>query len=392
MSGISIGEVTVSAAATLLDEAKTIIRDRQRKIAIDRYMRERERLLALRSNRETLARRFAGVELPEISIEEPPARNIDVEEIERLTDRLRVYAGGLSEKIEQALMRYHQENLASQSVEELSTWIKAIKVPGLRTVEDLGRAFDPDGVVGSMAAQDARLAQARDNARKMIDDLPACPGHVIGAPTLKALQAVLEATDESRSQMAMEQLRDVLNMEREEIRAQLLREADLERIRELEEEQLVQLAITEKLRNTLEDMGYRVSSIDSTAYVDNGKIYAFDQDYPDHAQIFEISRDGKQVKSTPARIVEEYSDYSDLDQRNMREEDAEYDRRICDSQLIALKNRFGSDAASIRFTAGAVGGQDGNVVHIPEEEIEEDIRALRKRSRSSQPLKERTRS
>ena len=403
MSGPKSGSITVDdegllqatvgqLAESIQEEIRAVAERRRQKAiaeALERFDAERKRVRQAQEQRETLIKRFPGITLPP-----PPAPANPVSEepeaIDEATQALKSSLNTYFQEVKSILMDFHRKQAEKAAVDEMIEWALRFDAPVVRTVDDLlahvesGRQFAVD-------AQRAAIVEARARtAMRLLNQLPRVAGYEVSSGTVEALNRVLQAKDEASSQTALAAFNAALEWERQQIvafrREQARREEERKRLADQEKNRRVAAVIS----HVLEDLGYQVTDVASTAFVQDGTIYAASNRYPNHLVKFRIDIASGRIQSEPLRVRNDPAPTLASERHHEKVEDKSFDERLCNEDLPRLRAKSRKRGLDIRFTAKHKPGKivtEVNVEALPEEtqalQRQQAVRKLRQRTRKT---------
>lgn len=262
----------------------------------------RSELNSLVAARGELERRFPGIKLPPIpSCPDPDLGSVDsirgsAAEIVRLARQYK-------RDVERALMCHHQAVAAERGTTETKAWAAQFRMRAIRTAQDVVSALEPDALFVADNRQRAQLEAMARRAHEMVTRLlGASPGD-LSDETLSSLEAVLSCDDAESAHAALDRLEELLRAEAARREAEKRREHEREEALRMERQRERVRDVAEAIGDVLEDMGYRVSGLDETAFVRNGHLYVIHRDWPDHAVRLEFDPTSDRIRSVPLRVM-----------------------------------------------------------------------------------------
>lgn len=170
------------------------------------------------------------------------------------------------------------------------------------------------------------------------------PDHIVPVEIVGIADAIASATNDSNASLSFDLFEKALKNEMVQIRG-IAREKEnkIKRLEEIKIHKMIGIHVT----NALEEMGYSVSDIEETCYVEAGEIYAQHHDYPGYAVRLTVDKNSSnKLKSESVRIV----DGTATDKSNHELEDEAFDKHWCTkSQLGQLVKQLEDSGLETQF-------------------------------------------
>jgi hypothetical protein len=361
-----------------------------RQAELAHYHRLRSQLEAALAARADLQARFEGLVLPE----RPGLPDADLstaEAVRRATEQLAGIAREYQQRVDLALMDHHRREAGARAAADMRAWAAGFRARATLTAKDVVAALESETLMAAAGRRQSSLAAMAGRARELVESVSRRDGGELSEATLAALDEVLAAENEGAGQVALARLRqavesDLARWEQARREAEARRLAE-ERAIEAEERRLV----AAEVQDALEDLGYVVSGIEDTAFVQRGQLFAAHRDWPDHVVRFEFEAGSGRVRTAPLRIAGPNPAPGAADARLLEREDAAFDAEWCGANGLGrfrdLARRRGIEA---RFRAEHRPGEL-EVGRTTEEAVGEAIRQTRRETREDRKLKSRTR-
>jgi|GEM_PF-6774681 len=366
MSGPKSSSVTVNNV--LLDQTQAFQRAcRQLNAALEAHIQMQEHL--------------PGLVLP-APPELPTLDTTDVPKIREATARVTQLARDYQREVDSALMNYHQQKRMGESMRE---WGLQFQARATRTARDVVAALEPAALFVANRQKKIGLPNMVAEALKLVNAGSKEAEGELSDDTFSALTALLVAENANEALIAVETLRARLDEDR--VAEQRKREKCEQRT---QKETMVQVAA--EIADALEDLGYRVSGIEDTAFVQHGNIYAWRKEWPHHALHMEFTPNRNDVRFIPLRMEnEQISEVSEADTIYQRKQDTEFDKTWCSSNGIGkvqnMMRKRGIDLCFInKSKPGAV-----ELKSVPEKVLGDKLQQVRKAILEEEKLKARSR-
>lgn len=402
MSGEKCGTVTVDWNALKADAERGTsgegARRRQRaeraRLRRERLARRERRLMeeavaelgraralfdAAAARREQLMGAFAGLHLPELPVvsSDTPA---SLQEVRAAGATLRQVGSDFQAAMDRALMRHHQQAAATASAEQVRQWLASFAGHPGRTSAGVIAALEPDRIFVGDARQRARVGIIVERAREAIESSGLGDDDHLPGTVLSALDRIVDAGTVERAQSALEDLHDAVATERE--RRREAAEAR-ERLESAEQRQ----AVADTVMLALEDLGYEVSGIEDTAFVNEGVLYAMSDEFPEHVLRFQLAADGTELRSAPLRVEQDAQASGAADARLRSEHDARVDHAWCSEHgIVRLRGLLARRGVKVAFRAIRPPGEEA-LSAVPVEALPKALRRRREAMRT--PLRQR---
>lgn len=306
----------------------------QRKHELETYNQVQAQLDAALAARGDLEQRFPGIDLPPRPEVDKLASSADIDAIRMATERLQIQARDYQQNVDRALMKHHQDAAAANATATMQSWSMQFRRRAIRKASDVIVALESNSTINATRAQAARLTAYTNEAKRLIAILDTgnaeIPDHLLGR-----LDEVFAFTSDHQGRAALELLK-------QEVVAEQARRADEER-RLAQEHQAIEnqrkrALIADQISGILEDMGYSVSGIDEMAFVQNGQLYAWNKDRPEHALSVDLDSTGQGITVSPLRIAGEHEQSSGAaDAHQKKVADTEFDTVWCNSGKGGIK-------------------------------------------------------
>ena len=387
MSGPTVGTVIVASPILLAQAVKESYEQRKLKKAKTRLNDAIKRARNFQAKVDELKNRFNALELPTMEISAPSHPN-EAEAIEQAADRVLVALRNYSKQVETHLMRFHQNHATDQAGVEMEQWSSQFSFSKPADRGEILQLLDSLPAFSTKTKQEAILKQIRENARKKVAELPNLPGYIISVETMASLEQVVSSTTQHEAQLAYQKLEQSLNTEALAIKKQIDEEKANRLRSESDEETRQKIDILEQISITLSELGYNTTGIESTAFVEDGELYAVHSNWPNHAIRIEQGKEANKIRTVPVRLVE-----NDIEAQSLKpthhQEDSEFDRFWCAHGVIDLKKSIKKYGVNVRFTADAKPGE-GAVETVNTDSLDESTRSiLKKRSIKRQQTRSR---
>lgn len=232
--------------------------------------------------------------------------------------------------------------------------------------------------------QELQIRTMGNKAREMLEHAFAADGEMeLSNELLEVLDQVFEAENESKAIEALDRLRQGIMNEKKKRQDALRAEREREIREKAEDQRETARRVAEQIAAVLEDLGYSVSGIDETAFVEKGHLYAGRTDFHEHVLRFELDPDGQAIKSVPLRVLAERSG-DVLSEESARRQDIEFDQTWCSADALK-KFRDGAAArgVGVKFKAERKAGTQ-TLQRISERELGETLQRARKPVRKTE--------
>lgn len=322
----------------------------QRKQALEAYNQVRAQLEMALQRRDEIEGRFPGIRLPgRPVIDALPASN-DLAAIGAATARLRVQAREYQRAQDEALLRYQQEAAALNATAEMQAWLAQFRKRAIRTASDVIVALESNALVCGQRDREARLKAYAVEAKRLIECL--------GREETELPDALLGRLDEVFISVRDDQGQTALALLRQEVGAELSRREEDKGRSESErlaaEERNRRTRVADEICGVLEDMGYSVSGVDETVFAQDGQLYAWNKEWPEHVVRVELGAGGREITAAPLRIDEKgQQDTGTADAQQDKEADADFDAAWCEQQdggIKEFKKRLKERKIGFRYT------------------------------------------
>ncbi len=317
--------------------------------------------------------------LPRTPVVPEPVRS-SIESIRAAVVELENIARDYQKELRSAWVRYQQHQAAGSAAEETRAWATSFRGGAVRTAVEVIAELADLSSLATERHQEVQLNTMAGKAREMLEKAfrEFEGGSMeLSNELLDALGRVFEAKHESKGMEALENLKSVIDKEKKN--QQELRRTELERERiSLAEEQREQTQwVAEQIATVLEDLGYTVSGVDETAFVEKGFLYASCESFPDHVMRFELDFNGNGIKSVPLRVVGEGNEIA-AEQDSIAREDIDFDSDWCSAdRLSSFRTLSAKRGLTIKFKADHPAGTQA-VRCIAESELGDTLQEARK--------------
>lgn len=322
MSGPKISQVTfVNEAAQRRAE--------ERMAAEAEYRTEHDAILRAVENGKRLRQRDprfippSPPELPTI----PPDAETDV--LRKATHHLVNIAAEYKSAFEYALVAHATEAAKQKDSAKRDRFAKLAHALDTRCVTDLVQVIESDAVFAARSRADHLYDACMKEAQRLLAEL----GTETSVPdaVYEQIDALRESESGDTAQVALERIAQAVKTELQSVQAQKTADKREQADRDGETKRR---AVAAEFTAALESIGYEVAGIDSTAFAEHGKLYAWQAEYPDHVVEFAIGTAGQQVISSPMRIEGSGTDQSEGQRKDV---DDRFDATFCDRGIKSLK-------------------------------------------------------
>ena len=365
MSGEKCSRIEVADSTRLFDAVRDAYRSLKEKR--EREAREREQraldeakqqwsavmtdLAAVRSQSSGIENEFPDVHFPdpphlELQKQDDAAAVLqDVAEAER---KVALYRQELNE----AVISARCDRAAREGRDSILEWYRA---QAAGTAGGAAVGLPNDETWRGQQARDRELRQTTfEQAQELMSKLD---GRITRTPAKigQLLEAVGAATSRSDAMLMRNRLKTEVDLALEEVERR-------ERQRKKAMEAMKLDRVAELMARSLEDMGYAVSGIEETAYVEDGHIIAYRPERPGHAVRLVVDRDTSEVTSNVVKLVESRKDALP---GAMDQEDREADDDWCNPDGIGrLARSLAAKGVSVHFTKASTGQERIQAVAI----------------------------
>lgn len=313
-------------------EAELAEADRKR--ALETYNQVQAQLDAALAARGDFEQRFPGIDLPPRPEVDKLTSSADIDAIRMATERLRIQARDYQQNVDRVLMKHHQDAAAANATATMQSWSMQFRRRAIRRASDVIVALESNSTINASREQAARLTAYTNEAKRLIAILDTGNAE-IPEQLLGRLDEVFASTSDHQGRAALELLK-------QEVVAEQARRADGERrlaqARQAIENQRKRALIADQISGILEDMGYSVSGIDETAFVQDGQLYAWNKNSPAHALSVDLDSTGQGITVSPLRITGEHEQTSGAaDAHQKKVADTEFDTVWCNSGKGGIK-------------------------------------------------------
>lgn len=251
---------------------------------------------ALKARATEIEEAYDGIELPgppqfpEVDQEDAGAILASLTEAEAVVTAYRMGIG-------EAVAKFHRNLAADEGRDEVLEWYSSFAKE-----RGAGSRFDRANNERLLGAR----AQDKELRRKLFEDARELMAQVerevvdVSEELNLQLGVVLSAESHPEAQVAKARLKGLAEGEIKRVRKeheQRQREQDNLLVDRMDR-------VAELMAMSLADMGYAVSGIDESAYVQDGQIIAHSTDHSDHALRLTIDRESKQVTSNVIRLAD----------------------------------------------------------------------------------------
>jgi hypothetical protein len=331
----------VEAYDGLMQSAASAARDKYHAIQLrrreERIRREVERL---RDTAQSLLTELSG--LQEYANRHGDSRSamqvVDVPSIAHLTSPAALR--GAVDVLKDSVSKYKLEvsRVIADQIRKKKQHIDFQSAPtAVVTAQTLLATVESDDAFASAVSNNAAIASYREKMSAMIGELAERhPALEVPPAVAELIHDAAQAGNASAAQRTFDEFAGQLKKLDEEAIAQAKKEKQASEAAHTAEEREMVSAL---LIATLEDMGYEVSGIEDTCFVEEGRLYARHREHGKHAVRLTITEDSRQVFTEPVRIEEATA-----------EEGRSFDKFWCsDAQMGSFINKLANVGIRTKF-------------------------------------------
>jgi hypothetical protein len=365
MSGPKVSEIS------FIDE-EALRRAAERTAAVAEYRAAFDAIERAAANGERLhARdaRFVPPPVPELPDVPPGA---ETETLHTATRQLQAIKAAYKQAYEAALGAHAQAVAREANQAELARFASLAHALDTRSAGDLAAAIESDAVFAARARDSDVLAACVQEAQRLVAALGA--ETAVPDAVLDRLDALRESDSANAAQVELDHLAQAVEAEIRQIKVRRVAETRAQADREAEAKRR---AVAAEFTAALESLGYEVEGVESTAYAEHGKLYAWQAEYPDHVVEIAVGAGGNEVIAAPMRIKESAAGLNDAARKDA---DTRFDAAFA-NLASRVKAKIVARGMSMKFQRNHKPG-DIAVGEVAEEAVGAAI-TLRRKGKSS---------
>jgi hypothetical protein len=309
--------------------AETEALERARELAA--YQSAADAFAANQAEFDLLASRFPGIQVPMAPDVVRPTADT-AEALRTATNAVLAQMRARQVMLDAAVAAWNRDKAIRESGSRTRDFVSSFRARATRSASDIIAALDPDSPWVAGAVADTRLQRLIQAGRGLVEDALARDAVEMSANSVAALDKVLEAESDAQAQLELRLLAQSLESDVQTMAARRTEEAALlaaqeARARE-ESERMERETVALELHDILEDLGYSVSEIASTAFVRNGVLYAAHPSQPQHATRLQLGGN-ENLRIELVRVKDSAARGNSLDAAANQQSDAAADRQWC---------------------------------------------------------------